>query len=71
VPAVPSQSRAARRRLAARDQAHGFRILARRDATGVHFFTRNGHDFSKRFRLVMAAVAMLPARSCLIGRATR
>jgi ATP-dependent DNA ligase len=44
----------------------GFRILARRDAAGVRLYTRNGNDFSKRFPLVMAAVATLPVRSCLI-----
>jgi ATP-dependent DNA ligase len=41
----------------------GFRILARRDASGVRLFTRNGHDIGKRFPLVVAAVAALPARS--------
>jgi ATP-dependent DNA ligase len=44
----------------------GFLILARRDAAGVRLYTRNGHDFTKRFPLVAATVAMLPARSCLI-----
>jgi ATP-dependent DNA ligase len=44
----------------------GFRLLARRDAKGVRLYTRNGHDFTKRFPLVVAAVATLPARSCLI-----
>jgi ATP-dependent DNA ligase len=44
----------------------GFRIMARRDAAGVRLFTRNGHDFGKRFPLVVTAVAALPARSCLI-----
>jgi ATP-dependent DNA ligase len=32
----------------------------------VRLYTRNGHDFTKRFPLVVAAVATLPARSCLI-----
>jgi hypothetical protein len=41
----------------------GFPILARRDANGVRLITRNGNDFTKRFPLVVAAVAMLPARS--------
>jgi ATP-dependent DNA ligase len=27
----------------------GFRILAGRDAAGVRLYSRNGHDFSKRF----------------------
>jgi bifunctional non-homologous end joining protein LigD len=34
----------------------GFRILARRDGTGVWLVTRNGHDFADRFPLVVAAV---------------
>ena len=33
---------------------------------GVRLYTRNGHDFSKRFPLIVAAMAMLPVRSCLI-----
>ena len=44
----------------------GFRILARRSAKGVWLYTRNGNDFTRRFPLVLAAVATLPARSCLI-----
>jgi ATP-dependent DNA ligase len=31
----------------------GFHIMARRDAAGVRRFTRNGHDFTKRFLLVV------------------
>jgi ATP-dependent DNA ligase len=44
----------------------GFRIMARRDGAGVRLFTRNGHDFTVRFPLAVAAVAALPGRSCLI-----
>jgi bifunctional non-homologous end joining protein LigD len=33
---------------------------------GVRLLTRNGSDFSKRFPLVVTAVATLPVRSCLI-----
>jgi bifunctional non-homologous end joining protein LigD len=56
---------------AGRDWIHeikhdGFRIMARRDAAGVRLLTRNGHDFARRFPLAAAAVAALPARSCLI-----
>ena len=40
--------------------------MGRRDAAGVRLLTRNGHDFTGRFPLAAAAVAMLPARSCLI-----
>ena len=56
---------------AGRDWLHeikhdGFRIMARRDAAGARLLTRNGHDFAGRFPLAAAAVAALPARSCLI-----
>jgi ATP-dependent DNA ligase len=44
----------------------GFRILARRDPKGVRPRTRNGNDFTKHFPLIVAAVATLPVRSCLI-----
>jgi bifunctional non-homologous end joining protein LigD len=44
----------------------GFRIMARRDAAGVRLITRNGNDFTRRFPLAAAAVAALPARSCLL-----
>jgi bifunctional non-homologous end joining protein LigD len=44
----------------------GFRIMARCDAKGVRLITRNGNDFTKRFPLVVAAVAALPVHSCLI-----
>jgi bifunctional non-homologous end joining protein LigD len=32
----------------------------------VRFYTRNGHDFAARFPLIVAAVAALSVRSCLI-----
>jgi bifunctional non-homologous end joining protein LigD len=44
----------------------GFRIIARRDAGGVRLMTRNGYDFSERFPLIVAAIADLKARSCVI-----
>ena len=44
----------------------GFRIMARRDGDRVRLLTRNGNDFSPRLPLAAAAVAALPARSCLI-----
>jgi ATP-dependent DNA ligase len=44
----------------------GFRILARRDAAGVRLYSRNDHDFGKRFPLIVAAILALPARSCRI-----
>jgi hypothetical protein len=47
----------------------GFRLLARRYVAGVPLYTRNGNDFTARFPLVVAAVATLPVRSCLIDGA--
>jgi hypothetical protein len=44
-------------------------IMTRRDTKGVRLHTRNGNDFSQRFPLVVAAVAALPARACLIAAA--
>jgi bifunctional non-homologous end joining protein LigD len=44
----------------------GFRMFVRRDATGVRLFTRNGHDWTGRFPLIVAAADALKARSCLI-----
>src|SRR5712691_9693814 len=44
----------------------GFRITARRDGSRVRLISRNGHDLTYRFPLVVAAVAQLPVHSCLI-----
>jgi bifunctional non-homologous end joining protein LigD len=44
----------------------GFRMMVRRDPAGVRLITRNGHDWSGRFRLIAAAAAILRARSFLI-----
>ncbi len=44
----------------------GFRIVARRDAAGVSLITRNGYDLAARFPLAAAAIAALPARSCVV-----
>jgi len=44
----------------------GFRILARKDATGVWLTTRAGNDFSSRFPFIAMAVGKLPVSSCLI-----
>ncbi|MGA9210446.1 MAG: hypothetical protein WB347_21810, partial [Terriglobales bacterium] len=44
----------------------GFRIIARRDATGVRLITRNGYDLAARFPLAAAGIAALPARSCVV-----
>jgi bifunctional non-homologous end joining protein LigD len=44
----------------------GFRLLARRDATGVRLITRKGNDFTSRFPFIALAVTALPTRSCVI-----
>jgi bifunctional non-homologous end joining protein LigD len=44
----------------------GYRLMARRDAAGVRLVTRNGHDWTSRFPLIVEAAAALRVRSCLI-----
>jgi ATP-dependent DNA ligase len=40
--------------------------MARRDAAGMRLLTRNGHDWSPRYPLIVEAVDRLKVRSCLI-----
>jgi ATP-dependent DNA ligase len=44
----------------------GFRIMARRDDSGVRLYTRNGYDFAGRFPQIVEAVSKLKVRSCFI-----
>ena len=44
----------------------GFRLLARRGAERVRLFTRNGHDWTERFPLIVEALSALKATTCLI-----
>jgi ATP-dependent DNA ligase len=44
----------------------GYRLMARCDSVGIRLLTRNGHDWSARFPLVVEAVNHLKVRSCLI-----
>jgi bifunctional non-homologous end joining protein LigD len=46
----------------------GYRLMARRDAlsVGIRLLTRNGHDWSPRYPLIVEAVNRLKVRSCLI-----
>ena len=44
----------------------GFRILARRDSSGVRLITRNGSNFTDRFPNIAMARKSLPVRSCII-----
>ena len=43
----------------------GYRLMARRDAVGIRLLTRNGHDWSSRYPLIVEAVDRLKVRSCL------
>ena len=44
----------------------GYRLMARRDPIGIRLLTRNGHDWSPRYPLIVEAVIRLKVRSCLI-----
>jgi bifunctional non-homologous end joining protein LigD len=44
----------------------GFRVMARRGAERVRLFTRNGHDWTERFPLIVEALYSLKATTCLI-----
>ena len=44
----------------------GYRLMARRDPVGIRLLTRNGHDWSPRYPLIVEAVNQLKVRSCLI-----
>ena len=44
----------------------GFRIMARRADGRIRLLTRKGTNFSNRFPQIVAAVTLLPVRSCLI-----
>ena len=44
----------------------GCRLMVRRDPIGIRLLTRNGHDWSPRYPLMVEAVNQLKVRSCLI-----
>ena len=66
MPAAAGESAAERSGWLHEIKHDGFRIIARRDGARVRLFTRNGYDFSARFPLIVAAVAALPAVSCVV-----
>ena len=43
----------------------GFRIMARRDSTGVRLITGHGDDFTSRFPLAAAAMTVAPTLAML------
>jgi bifunctional non-homologous end joining protein LigD len=45
-------------------------MMARRNPAGIRLLTRNGHDWSDRFPLIVEAVNHLKIRSCLIDGET-
>ena len=49
----------------------GFRMIARRDGERVQLISRRGIDWRSRFRPIVAAVAGLPVRSCIIDGEAR
>jgi bifunctional non-homologous end joining protein LigD len=44
----------------------GFRIIARKSNGQVKLYSRPGNDFSRRFPLIVEALACLRSRSCII-----
>ena len=52
--------------MAARDQAHGFRVIARKEGSRVRLYSRPGNDLTRRFPLIVDALARLRSRSCII-----
>ena len=44
----------------------GIRVIARKEDTRVRLYSRRGNDLTKRFPLIVEALARLRARSCII-----
>jgi len=44
----------------------GFRIIARKNGAQVRLYSRPGNDFTRRFPLIVDALARLRSRSCII-----
>src|SRR5262249_35176307 len=44
----------------------GFRVIARKDGDRVRLYSRPGNDLTDRFPLIVAAMAPLRSRSCII-----
>jgi bifunctional non-homologous end joining protein LigD len=44
----------------------GFRIIARKEGDRVRLYSRSGNDLTRRFPLIVDALARLRSRSCII-----
>jgi bifunctional non-homologous end joining protein LigD len=44
----------------------GYRLMARRDPSGIRLLTRNGQDWASRYPLIVEAVNAFKVHSCLI-----
>jgi bifunctional non-homologous end joining protein LigD len=44
----------------------GFRVIARKDGAKVRLYSRPGNDLTRRFPLIVEALARLRASSCII-----
>jgi bifunctional non-homologous end joining protein LigD len=44
----------------------GWRIQLHKHERGVSIFTRNGHDYAKRFPAIAGSILALPVRTCII-----
>jgi ATP-dependent DNA ligase len=63
---MPSAFIPPRLALPRRPKHDGYPMMARRDPVGIRLITRNGHDWTERYPLVVEAVNHLKVRSCLI-----
>ncbi len=66
MPATIGKRASGRAGLDSRIKQHGFRILAHRAGDRVRLLTRGDNNFANRFPLVVAAIAALTVRSCVI-----
>jgi bifunctional non-homologous end joining protein LigD len=44
----------------------GFRVIARKDGERVRLYSRPGNELTRRFPLIVEALARLRPRSCII-----
>ena len=66
MPPLQCRGPAIREAVAARGQARGFRVIARKNGKRVKLYSRPGNDLTWRFPLIVEAVAKLRPASCII-----